>query len=178
MVVDFMVAVPDWPRKPPPFPVVAASSQTNPHPLVEWNLWNQPPFVFKGGQPMEVTMSFDRGAPDASDLVTTADVANVIAPTAIEKAIEVYKLFQHRDESALNQARKVLTSHVHRLIEKGERDERRLTRSKSEGDAESNSKQMIWLIGGNDAEASMYSGSTVPFLEQLTFIFESGTGHT
>jgi hypothetical protein len=67
------------------------------------------------------------GAPDASGLVATDDVANVIAPTAIEKAIEVYKLFQHRDESALNQARKVLTPHIHRLIEKGERDERRLT---------------------------------------------------
>ena len=80
-------------------------------------------------------MSFDRGAPDASDLVTTDDVANVIAPTAIEKAIEVYKLFQHRDESALNQARKVLTSHVHRLIEKGERDERRLGPAEHEREA-------------------------------------------
>jgi hypothetical protein len=69
----------------------------------------------------------DRGAPDAFGLVATDDVANVIAPTAIEKAIEVYKLFQHRDESALNQARKALTPHIHRLIEKGERDERRLT---------------------------------------------------
>jgi hypothetical protein len=76
---------------------------------------------------MEVTMSFDRGAPDASGLVATDDVANVIAPTAIEKAIEVYKLFQRRDESALYQARKALTPHIHRLIEKGERDERRLT---------------------------------------------------
>ena len=72
-------------------------------------------------------MSFDRGAPDASGLVATDDVANVIAPTAIEKAIEVYKLFQRRDESALYQARKALTPHIHRLIEKGERDERRLT---------------------------------------------------
>ena len=72
-------------------------------------------------------MSFNRGAPDASGLVATDDVANIIAPTAIEKAIEVYKLFQHRDECALRQARKAITLHIHRLIEKGERDERRLT---------------------------------------------------
>jgi hypothetical protein len=72
-------------------------------------------------------MSFGRGALDAPGLLVTDPVANIIAPTAIEKAIEVYKLFQHRDECALNQARKAITLHIHRLIDAGERDERRLT---------------------------------------------------
>jgi hypothetical protein len=70
-------------------------------------------------------MSFGRSAPDASGLLVTDPVA--IAPTAIERAIEVYKLFQHRDECVLKQARKAITLHIHRLIDKGERDERRLT---------------------------------------------------
>jgi hypothetical protein len=38
-------------------------------------------------------MSFGRGALDAPGLLVTDPVANIIAPTAIEKAIEVYKLF-------------------------------------------------------------------------------------
>jgi hypothetical protein len=56
-----------------------------------------------------------------------SDMEEVVGPKAIERAIGVYQQLQDRDQCALNQARKVLTQHVFELVDRGERDEQKLT---------------------------------------------------
>jgi hypothetical protein len=51
----------------------------------------------------------------------------VIAPAAIERALAIYQQLQPRDQSVLVQARKILTQHIYGMVDRGQRDERRLT---------------------------------------------------
>jgi hypothetical protein len=54
-------------------------------------------------------------------------VEGVCAPAAIERALGVYQKLQERDRSVVLQARKILTRHIYAMVDKGERDEHRLT---------------------------------------------------
>ena len=54
-------------------------------------------------------------------------VEEFVAPAAIERAIGIYQQLQRRDQSALLQARKILTQHIFGMVDQGERDEQRLT---------------------------------------------------
>ena len=51
----------------------------------------------------------------------------VVAPAAIERALEIYQQLQQRDQSVLLQARKILTQHIYGMIDQGEFNEERLT---------------------------------------------------
>ena len=57
----------------------------------------------------------------------TDPVEDVVAPTAIERALAIYQQMNPCDQSVLLQARKILTQHIYGLVDKGECDERRLT---------------------------------------------------
>ena len=50
-----------------------------------------------------------------------------IAPAAIERALAIYQQLQPRDQSVIVQARKILTQHIFAMVDRGERDEQRLT---------------------------------------------------
>jgi hypothetical protein len=50
----------------------------------------------------------------------------ILAPTAIERAMEIYEKFKDRDHVELTAARKVLREHIFGLIAKGETDPQRL----------------------------------------------------
>jgi hypothetical protein len=63
-----------------------------------------------------------RGVRPVSD-----SVEKVVAPTAIERALTIYKQLQERDESVCQQARKILTQHIFGMVDRGECDEQRLT---------------------------------------------------
>jgi hypothetical protein len=54
-------------------------------------------------------------------------VEKTIAPAAIERALEIYQQLQMRDQSVIVQARKILTQHIFAMVDRGERDEQRLT---------------------------------------------------
>ena len=54
-------------------------------------------------------------------------VEKVIAPVAIERALSIYQQLQERDQSVMLQARKILTQHIYGMVDRGERDEQRLT---------------------------------------------------
>jgi hypothetical protein len=54
-------------------------------------------------------------------------VEEVVAPAAIERALRIYQQLQPRDQSVLLQARKILTQHIFAMVDRGERDEQRLT---------------------------------------------------
>ena len=54
-------------------------------------------------------------------------VEKVIAPVAIERALAIYQQLQQRDHSVMLQARKILTQHIYGMVDRGERDEQRLT---------------------------------------------------
>lgn len=54
-------------------------------------------------------------------------VEKTIAPAAIERALSVYQQLQPRDQSVIVQARKILTQHIYGMVDRGERDEQRLT---------------------------------------------------
>jgi hypothetical protein len=54
-------------------------------------------------------------------------VESVVAPAAIERAIDVYQQLQPRDPSVILQARKILTQHIYGMVDQGEHDEQRLT---------------------------------------------------
>jgi hypothetical protein len=49
------------------------------------------------------------------------------APAAIERALGIYQQLQDPDRSVCLQARKILTRHIYAMVDKGERDEQRLT---------------------------------------------------
>jgi hypothetical protein len=54
-------------------------------------------------------------------------VEKAVAPAAIERALAVYQQLQPRDQSVIIQARKILTQHIYGMVDRGERDEQRLT---------------------------------------------------
>ncbi|MGZ5944091.1 MAG: hypothetical protein ACXWN8_16935 [Isosphaeraceae bacterium] len=54
-------------------------------------------------------------------------VEKTVAPAAIERALTIYQQLQLRDQSAIVQARKILTQHIYGMVDQGEQDEQRLT---------------------------------------------------
>jgi hypothetical protein len=54
-------------------------------------------------------------------------VESVVAPAAIERALSIYQQLQQRDPSVVLQAKKSLTQHIFGMVDRGERDEQRLT---------------------------------------------------
>jgi hypothetical protein len=56
----------------------------------------------------------------------TDPVEENVAPSAIERAMEVFEQFKDRDHPELVQARKALTEHIFGLIAAGETDEQRM----------------------------------------------------
>jgi hypothetical protein len=54
-------------------------------------------------------------------------VEQVVAPAAIERALSIYQQLPGRDQSVVLQARKILTQHIYGMVDRGERDEQRLT---------------------------------------------------
>ena len=63
-----------------------------------------------------------RHAPPIADAVEL-----VVAPAAIERALDVYEQLQPHDPSVILQARKILTQHIFGMVDQGELDEQRLT---------------------------------------------------
>jgi hypothetical protein len=51
----------------------------------------------------------------------------VVAPAAIERALQVYEQLYPHDPSVILQVRKILTQHIYGMIDRGEQDEQRLT---------------------------------------------------
>jgi hypothetical protein len=51
----------------------------------------------------------------------------VVAPAAIERALDVYEQLEPHDASVILQARKILTQHIFGMVDQGELDEERLT---------------------------------------------------
>jgi hypothetical protein len=51
----------------------------------------------------------------------------VVAPAAIERALDVYEQLEPHDPSVTLQARKILTQHIFGMVDQGELDEQRLT---------------------------------------------------
>jgi len=62
-----------------------------------------------------------------SDELPPDDVEAVVAPAAIERAPDIYLQMQARVQSVTVQARKILTQHIYGMVDRGERDEKRLT---------------------------------------------------
>lgn len=56
----------------------------------------------------------------------TDQIQDVLAPAAIERAIEIYCQLRDCEHSEVVQARKTATDHVYALIDGGERDEQQL----------------------------------------------------
>jgi len=74
----------------------------------------------KNRRPLMKTISVaDELPPDA--------VEAVVAPAAVERALAIYLQMQARDQSVTVQARKILTQHIYGMVDRGERDEKRLT---------------------------------------------------
>jgi hypothetical protein len=63
-----------------------------------------------------------RHVPDES-----TPVELIVAPAAIERALEVYEQLKPHDPSVILQARKILTQHIFGMVDQGELDEQRLT---------------------------------------------------
>jgi len=57
----------------------------------------------------------------------TDPVELVVAPAAIERALDIYEQLQPHDPSVIQQARKILTQHIFGMVDRGELDEERLT---------------------------------------------------
>jgi hypothetical protein len=66
-----------------------------------------------------------RAGPETQALPDAVEA--VIAPAAIERALAIYQQMQPRDQSVIVQARKILTQHIYGMVDRGERDEQRLT---------------------------------------------------
>jgi hypothetical protein len=66
-----------------------------------------------------------RAGPETQALPDAVEA--VVAPAAIERALAIYQQMQPRDQSVIVQARKILTQHIYGMVDRGERDERRLT---------------------------------------------------
>jgi hypothetical protein len=79
-------------------------------------------------RPSEQGIAMEAPARTAPETQVLPDaVEAVIAPAAIERALAVYQQMQPRDQSVIVQARKILTQHVFGMVDRGERDEQRLT---------------------------------------------------
>jgi hypothetical protein len=67
-------------------------------------------------------------APLVAERQTQTDqIETVVAPAAIERALNIYQQLQRRDQSVIVQARKILTQHIYGMVDRGVRDEQRLT---------------------------------------------------
>src|SRR3954469_19977414 len=53
-------------------------------------------------------------------------VEEVIAPTAIERALSVYQQLNEYDQSVVLQVKKILMQHTYGMVDQGERDVQRL----------------------------------------------------
>jgi hypothetical protein len=51
----------------------------------------------------------------------------VVAPAAIERALQIYDQLRAQDRSVISQARKILTRHIYGMVGRGEQDKLRLT---------------------------------------------------
>jgi hypothetical protein len=58
--------------------------------------------------------------------VETEAVELVVAPAAIERALQLYQQLQPHDTSVILQARKILTQHIFGMVDQGELDEQTL----------------------------------------------------
>ncbi len=54
------------------------------------------------------------------------EIEMTVAPSAIERAMELFERFRQRDHAELVQARKAVTEHIFGLVAAGETDEQRL----------------------------------------------------
>jgi hypothetical protein len=54
-------------------------------------------------------------------------VETMVAPAAIQRALDIYQKLHPRDPSVVLQVRKILTHHIFGMVDQGETDERRLT---------------------------------------------------
>jgi hypothetical protein len=52
---------------------------------------------------------------------------DVVAPTAIERAMSIYEQFRDRDQTVLEQARRIVTKHIFAMIDGSECDPHKLT---------------------------------------------------
>jgi hypothetical protein len=76
----------------------------------------------------EQDIAMDAATPAAPEKQAVPDeVETVIAPAAIERALTIYQQMHSRDQSVMVQARKILTQHIFAMVDRGERDEQRLT---------------------------------------------------
>jgi hypothetical protein len=76
----------------------------------------------------EQDMAMEAATPAAPETQALPDaVEAVIASAAIERALAIYQRMQPRDQSVIVQARKILTQHIYGMVDRGERDEQRLT---------------------------------------------------
>src|ERR1700716_3955958 len=62
-----------------------------------------------------------RHAPPIADPVEL-----IVAPAAIERALDIYEQLQPHDPSVILQARKILTQHIFGMVDQGELDEQKL----------------------------------------------------
>jgi hypothetical protein len=82
--------------------------------------------MIRNRRPSVQDIEMETSARTATEPVPDA-VEAVIAPAAIERALTVYQQMQPRDQSVIAQARKILTQHIFGMVDRGERDEQRLT---------------------------------------------------
>ena len=57
------------------------------------------------------------------------DLETIVAPSAIERAMEIFSSFKERDHADLVQARKALTDQIFGQVAAGQTDEQRLVAS-------------------------------------------------
>jgi len=82
----------------------------------------------KRGPQSKQDIAIEAATPATPEVQTIPDaVEKAIAPAAIERALTIYQQLQPRDQSVIVQARKILTQHVFGMVDRGERDEQRLT---------------------------------------------------
>jgi hypothetical protein len=74
----------------------------------------------------DIAMEVPERTPPETQAIPDA-VEKTIAPAAIERALTIYQQLQPRDQSVIVQARKILTQHIYGMVDRGERDEQRLT---------------------------------------------------
>src|ERR1700726_3311899 len=84
--------------------------------------------MIQNSRPSEQDIAMEAPARTAAETQAVPDaVEAVIAPAAIERALAVYRQMQPRDQSVIVQARKILTQYIYGMVDRGERDEQRLT---------------------------------------------------
>jgi hypothetical protein len=82
----------------------------------------------KRGPQSKQDIAIEAATPATPEVQTIPDVVEkAIAPAAIERALTIYQQLQPRDQSVIVQARKILTQHIFGMVDRGERDEQRLT---------------------------------------------------